>query len=245
MEQVVFLFPGAWGNGSEQEVLWWFEHPVSAIRAARPDSEVVPIKYVGRTLTEVIRNAFCQMHRHQRQGAEHTALAYSMGRIVLAGALEIASCVRVERAVHIAGVPDGGVPLARTIGIAMRSPLFFVRSFGGTVAPRGPVEVDVVLCGGKDPELAKELDGHIGPEPMYWKIAGLMLPGARQRTAPIAVPSLAITAGDDRICGGANYDEDNIVSSFCVKGAHHAFIRENGPELKAVWEDAAQFLVGA
>lgn len=245
MRNVVVLFPGAWGNDTVDQVHWWFHYQIQAVLRTDPEAEIVPITYRGTGFEEIVRNATSVLCGLERRDRRFVALAYSMGRQVLAAAMEYPSRVpRFERVAHIAGVPSYGVPVGGTFDVAWAAPRFFFRSFLGTVLPECPDEANAVMCSGQDRALAEELVRHMSAEPMWWKVANLFVPGFRQRTAPIGVPVHAVVGDDDLIVGRATYDDDVQVMAH-VPGGHHALIRSHRQDLRDVWHDQARFLLEA
>lgn len=245
MRTVVFLFPGAWGNDTPERVLWWFRHQVTALLAIDPSVEIVPVTYRGRTFDEIVENVLVDLCTYPNNRVRRVALAYSMGRQVVAGALDFPNRARFDRVAHIAGVPSYGVPVAGTFDVFRAAPAFLVRSFGGTVMPRDAEEANAIMCSGSDPELARELLRHMAPESMWWKVAHLFLPGMRVRTNPIGVPTHAVLGTRDLIVGKADYDGDNLVDAVRVGGGHHALICSCRPDLRNVWNRQSRFLLEA
>lgn len=245
MRTVVVLFPGAWGNDTVEQVHWWFQYQIQAILRVDQNAEIVTVTYRGASFDEVVRNAIGTLCGLDRRDRQFVALAYSMGRQVLAAVLEYPSRVpRFERVAHIAGVPSYGVPVGGTFDVARAAPGFFFRSFLGTVLPGCVDEANAVMCSGQDRALAEELVRHMSPEPMWWKVANLFVPGFRRQTVPISVPVHAVVGDGDLIVGRATYD-DNVEVLAHIEGGHHALIRSHRRELGHVWHDQARFLLEA
>ena len=246
MRTVVFLFPGAWGNDSLERVLWWFEHQIDALREIDPSVEIVPLVYRGRGFQEIVDGVTKDLIAYSHTNPDEVrtvALCYSMGRQVLAGTLErLAKKPGFACAAHIAGVPSHGVPVLGTLDIFLTAPGFLLRSFGGTVMPADVTETDLVMCGGLNETLALQLYTEMSPEPMWWKIARLFVPGFRVRTEPIGIPTFATLGTRDLIVGRANYEGDNIARTCRPEGCH-AIIREVRPDLRTIWLDQARFLL--
>jgi len=242
---IVLLFPGAWGNDTPERVLWWFEHPVAALRAIDPTVKIVPIVYTGKTFHEIVCGICYQLAPYaSRDDAQTVAIAYSMGRQVLAAFLQNLRHPPFRRVAHIAGIPSSGVPVSGTLGVLRAAPAFFLRSFGGRSMPADVGETNRVLCGGTDEALASELHPWISPEPMWWKIADLFLPGVRVQTNPIRIPTFATVGTNDILVGSESYAGDQIVA-INRPNSHHAVIRKDRPDIRTIWEQQACFLLEA
>jgi len=244
MRTVVFLFPGTWGNDTAERVLWWFERPIEALLDVNPKIDVVPIVYAGTTFGEIVCDVLVQLRRYCTGDMRPVALAYGMGRQIFSEVFDILACPHFERVAHIAGVPRNGVPVLGTLDAFRAAPRLFLRSLGGTAMPASVDEVNRIMCSGTDEELAEEIIRKISPEAMYWKIAGLFLPGLRVTTPPIEIPVFATLGLQDAIVGRADYAGDNMIAFNRLEG-NHAIIRKDRPDIRATWERQAKFLLEA
>jgi len=248
VRNVVFLFPGAWGNDSPERVLWWFEHQVVALRTFDPQVEIVPIVYRGATFEDIVTDVVRRLCARQDSGIRPVALAYSMGRQVLAGVVDLLETASAfKRVAHIGGVPRHGVPVLGTLDVFLAVPSFMFRAFGGTVMPANIDEVNRIMCGGQDAAHAAELLASMSPERMWWKVAHLFLPGARVTTEPIKAPTFVTLGTRDIFVRNADYSGDNVIE-LRRPDAYHGLIRidpASRPDLRAIWDEQARFLLEA
>lgn len=123
------LFPGAWGNQSEESVRWWFRHQIEfvATRVYRNAKVVVvPIVYNGTSMRQYATRALETLRTiPEARGARFIAMAYSIGSQILRLTAPMWEG-RFERVILLAASGRRGMPLVGFIRGMLAAPLAFV-----------------------------------------------------------------------------------------------------------------------
>lgn len=220
MKQTLVVFPGAWGNQTQDDVYWWFEHLQPLFRHFR----VVLLTYEGRTLEQIGQNVLVQLRR-QNVPALSLAICYSMGSQVLRQVQKI-DPNRFSRAVLVSGIERTGIDNISFLKITMAAPWSFLASLlTGRVMLRSAHDCHRLMESGSTDrfEAAVGIHAHLQTEPMWWKIAQVFLPGFRTRLPALTIPVCAVVPANDLIAGRATY-RDESVRIVHVAGSH-GFIR--------------------
>ena len=233
------LFPGAWGNHSEKDVLWWFEKLQPLFPQDR--KKVVILVYEGTTIDEIAKNAIVQMRAAGVPPGSH-ALCYSMGSQVLRAVAAIDKD-RFAKAVFVSGLERHGIALKPFVNIA----LIAFRSFAlslltGKVFLRTVGDCHRLMFSAEQntEREAEAMLSHMRVEPMWWKIAQVFLPVFRKTYPPLAIKILAIVPSNDAIVLGAKYKGEDA-KLLSVTGAH-AFIRHGSKHLDVLLSQVSIFL---
>lgn len=233
------LFPGAWGNHSEKDVLWWFEkfHPAFP----RDKKKLVVLVYEGTTIDEIANNAILQLRAAGVPPGSH-ALCYSMGSQVLRAVAAIDKD-RFAKAVLVSGLERHGIalkPFANIALIAFQS--FALSLLTGKVFLRTVGDCHRLMFSSEQntEREAEAMLGHMRVEPMWMKIAQVFLPVFRKTYPPLLIPILAIVPAQDAIVLGATY-KGEPAKLLSVTGAH-AFIRHGSRHFDVLLSQIAAFL---
>lgn len=235
---VLVLFPGAWGNRTQELATWWFRHVISHFKR---NYQIVVVTYDGKSLNQFVASALVQL---RDVPDDSFALCYSMGAQIARGVA--AKRPQLFRRVALfSGLERGGVRFI----VFLRALTFMLIPMLRTLMCK-PLKLDTVeqvkrvflrplgLQGFERPtlnqtlaerdKLAQELLEHrLVPEPA-WPMLQLFLPGLRQRMPAFPYPIMAIVPREDFILPRATYAAEHV-QTVNASGSHALLIDGNGP----------------
>jgi pimeloyl-ACP methyl ester carboxylesterase len=211
------LFPGAWGNRTEELVCWWFRYFLSYFRSW----DIVVLTYKGNTIDDIIGSVEHQLKQVQ---GPMVPICYSMGALIARG-VSARMPERFSRVILFSGLERFGIrfkvlirslcvvfwPLMRTL---IKRPLMFDT----------PKQYQAIFTTGPEkPEKRNRmlyvLKYKMLPEPAQ-VILSLSLPGLRKIQPPFTCPVLAIVPNNDFFFPDKRLYCDERVTTIRCPGAH-------------------------
>ncbi len=227
-ENVVVFLPGAWGNRTIMHVAWWFDRVEDALREEGLLDAAVCVTYRGRTLEEVVENAYKQIKEANVPDGS-MVVAYSLGAQVLRGLVAKDPELFGEK-ILICGLKPYGFGLVDIVRIFRTSPKLVFRSLLGVVPIPTRWEIIELFYSGRRPATNEILDmqSSMHEEQFWWVMAQVFLPGFR-RAMPIFRERhgevTAFVGADDCLVGGGS-DWRESVNTVVVEGVGHSLIRD-------------------
>lgn len=229
----LILFPGAWGNRTQELATWWMRHVIGHFKH---DYQIVTVTYDGTSLDEYVEFALAQL-KSVPNGS--LALCYSMGAQIARGvAAQRPSLFR--RVALFSGLERNGVRLSVLLTTLTFALIPMLRTLIGRPLMLDTVEQvkKVFFCQLNVRRLRKIgslerairgrtliaqtlLDQRLVPEPA-WPMLRLFMPGLRKHMPPFPCHVMAVVPGEDFILPNATYPDEQV--QMIVAAGDHALI---------------------